>query len=253
MVDLNGKVALVTGATGGLGAATAKKLASLGAKIAINYSGGKSREAAMGVLKEVMDAEGSGMCVMADVSNSGQVKEMFDEVEAGLGGVFVLVNNAGIYVNKPGRLLHEVPEDEMSRVIDINLKGTFICAAEAARRMVGAKTGGRIVNISSVAGVKGSVAGAHYSASKAGVIGLTYTMADQLGQFGILTNSVAPGPVRTKLLEKLTEEDFERQKEKSPIGRIATADEIADAIAFFAQTDIVNGQVLVVDGGNVKH
>ncbi|OIO21977.1 hypothetical protein AUJ17_00430 [Candidatus Micrarchaeota archaeon CG1_02_47_40] len=252
MVDLKGKTALVTGATGGMGKEIAYALSKLGMNVCVNYSSEKKEREAGEIVRGIEKCGTKALAVCADVSNSQEVGAMFKEAHARLGSIFVLVNNAGIYAAKPGTPLHEVPEEEWDRVMNVNLKGVYLCAREAARQMI-ANKGGRIINISSVVGLRGSRAGAHYAASKAGVIGLTYALADELGQYGILANSVAPGPVKTKLLDKLNKTDFERMRRETPIGRIATEKEIADAVCFFAQTDIVNGQVMVVDGGRVKH
>lgn len=252
MAGLKGKTALVTGATGGMGREIAYALSKLGMNVCVNYSSRKREKEAGEIARGIAERGGKAIAVCADVSNSQEVEAMFKEARARLGPIFVLVNNAGVYADNPGTPLHKVPEEEWDRVMDVNLKGTYLCSREAARQMI-ANKGGRIINISSVVGLRGSRAGAHYAASKAGVIGLTYTLADELGQYGILVNSVAPGPVKTKLLDKLTKADFERMKRETPIGRIATEKEIADAVCFFAQTGIVNGQVLVVDGGRVKH
>jgi 3-oxoacyl-[acyl-carrier protein] reductase len=144
-------------------------------------------------------------------------------------------------------------EEEWEWLMGINLKGVFLCTREAARVMEEKKTKGRIVNVSSIAGLIGSKSGCHYAASKGAVIQLTYSWAEELGRKGILVNAVAPGPVMTRLMDKMPKDRLEGFKKDTPQGKLATVEDIANAILFLAVAPSVNGQVLVVDGGRVKH
>jgi 3-oxoacyl-[acyl-carrier protein] reductase len=158
-----------------------------------------------------------------------------------------------VFPKKPGLPTTELSEKEWDWLMRINLKGVFLCTQAVAREMIKRGKGGRIVNVSSIAGLIGSRSGCHYAASKGGVISLTYSWAEELGRHGILVNAVAPGYVRTKLTQGLPSERVSRFLEETPSGRFSTTEDIAEAIVFLATAPNLNGQVLVVDGGRVKH
>ena len=223
---LTGTVALITGGSRGIGAACARKLAALGADIAVVYAG---------------NAEKANEVCAADFD---AVKQTVAAVKAELGSVDILVNSAGI--TRDG-LVAAMCEADFDAVIDTNLKGTFNMIRHCARLFLRAGRG-RIVNISSVAGVAGNAGQANYSASKAGVIGLTKSVARELAPKGITCNAVAPGFVATDMTAALPLTD-EQIRAAVPLGRMAKPEEIADAVAFLLQSDYITGQVLCVDGG----
>ena len=239
---LTGNVALITGGSRGIGAACARKLAALGADIAVVYAGNAE------MANEVCTAcEALGVRARAyqcNVADFDAVKQTVAAVKAELGSVDLLVNSAGI--TRDG-LVAAMCEADFDAVIGTNLTGTFNMIRHCARLFL--RTGrGRIVNISSVAGVAGNAGQANYSASKAGVIGLTKSVARELAPKGITCNAVAPGFVATDMTAALPLTD-EQIRAAVPLGRMAKPEEIADAVAFLLQSDYITGQVLCVDGG----
>ena len=239
---LKGKVAVVTGASRGIGAAVAKKLASLGVDLALIYAGNDA-------LAEAAAADCRALGVRAeayrcDVSDGEAVKETVAKIKAELGGVQLLVNNAGI--TRDG-LVATMKEADFDEVLDVNLKGAFHMIRHCSGLMLRAKYG-RIVNISSVAGLMGNPGQANYAAAKAGLIGLTKTTAKELASRGITVNAVAPGLIDTDMTRSLgLAEDALRAA--IPLGRAGKAEEVADAVAFLLQADYITGVVLRVDGG----
>lgn len=242
-MNFNGKTAIVTGASRGIGAAIAEKLASLGAAVAVIYAGSAARAEDVCVRCRALSG-GEARAYQCDVADFDAVKRTVDAVRADFGGVDLLVNNAG--VNHDG-LLATMRESDFDDVIAVNLKGTFNFLRHCSRVFLRAG-GGRIVNISSVAGVTGNAGQANYAASKAGVIGLTRTAARELAPKGVTCNAVAPGFVATDMTEKLGL-DEETIARSVPLGRMARPEEIADAVAFLLGSDYITGQVLQVDGG----
>ena len=239
---LTGNVALITGGSRGIGAACARKLAALGADIAVVYAG--NAEKANGVCAACEALGVRARAYQCDVADFDAVKQTVAAVKAELGSVDILVNSAGI--TRDG-LVAAMCEADFDAVIDTNLKGTFNMIRHCARLFL--RTGrGRIVNISSVAGVAGNAGQANYSASKAGVIGLTKSVARELAPKGITCNAVAPGFVATDMTAALPLTD-EQIRAAVPLGRMAKPEEIADAVAFLLQSDYITGQVLCVDGG----
>ena len=239
---LTGNVALITGGSRGIGAACARKLAALGADIAVVYAG--NAEKANGVCAACEALGVRARAYQCDVADFDAVKQTVAAVKAELGSVDILVNSAGI--TRDG-LVAAMREADFDAVIATNLKGTFNMIRHCARLFL--RTGhGRIVNISSVAGVAGNAGQANYSASKAGVIGLTKSVARELAPKGITCNAVAPGFVATDMTAALALTD-EQLRAAVPLGRMARPEEIADAVAFLAQSDYITGQVLCVDGG----
>lgn len=239
---LTGNVALITGASRGIGAACAKKLAALGADIAVIYAG--NAEKANEVCTACQALGVRARTYQCDVADFDAVKQTVAAVKAELGSVDILVNSAGI--TRDG-LVAAMREADFDAVIATNLKGTFNMIRHCSRLFLRAGHG-RIVNLSSVAGVSGNAGQANYSASKAGVIGLTKSVARELAPKGITCNAVAPGFVATDMTAALALTD-EQLRAAVPLGRMARPEEIADAVAFLAQSDYITGQVLCVDGG----
>lgn len=239
---LTGNVALITGGSRGIGAACARKLAALGADIAVVYAGNAEKANEVCAACEALGVR--ARAYQCDVADFDAVKQTVAAVKAELGSVDLLVNSAGI--TRDG-LVAAMREADFDAVIGTNLKGTFNMIRHCARLFL--RTGrGRIVNISSVAGVTGNAGQANYSASKAGVIGLTKSVARELAPKGITCNAVAPGFVATDMTAALALSD-EQLRAAVPLGRMARPEEIADAVAFLLQSDYITGQVLCVDGG----
>ena len=239
---LTGNVALITGGSRGIGAACARKLASLGADIAVVYAGNAEKANEVCAACEALGVR--ARAYQCNVADFDAAKQTVAAVKAELGSVDLLVNSAGI--TRDG-LVAAMREADFDAVIDTNLKGTFNMIRHCARLFLRAGRG-RIVNISSVAGVTGNAGQANYSASKAGVIGLTKSVARELAPKGITCNAVAPGFVATDMTAALALTD-EQLRAAVPLGRMARPEEIADAVAFLLQSDYITGQVLCVDGG----
>ena len=242
---LSGKVAVVTGASRGIGRAVAVKLASEGAAVVINYNGSKDR--AEEVKKEIEEAGGKAEIRQCNVPDYAAWEEMFKEIIAELGSVDILVNNAGI--TRDG-LLMKMSEEDYDAVLGTNLKGTFNCIRFVARQMIKQRSG-RIINMASVSGVLGNAGQANYSASKAGVIGLTKSAARELASRGITVNAVAPGFINTEMTEVLSDKVKEGAVAQIPLGRFGETEDISNAVAFLASDEAryITGQVLNVDGG----
>jgi 3-oxoacyl-[acyl-carrier protein] reductase len=234
--SLEGKLALVTGASRGIGRAIAEELARAGAEVVVGYRSGKDEA-------EELAAQIGGRAVQADVSSAEDAKRLVDEA----GDVDVLVNNAGL--TRDG-LLARMSDDDWRTVIDTNLSSVFYTCRAVTRPMM-KKRGGSIVNISSVVGVHGNWGQTNYAASKAGIIGFTKSIARELGSRGVRANVVAPGYVKTQLTDVLPEAATAAMVEATPLGRVAEAREIAGAVRFLAsdEASFITGEVLLVDGG----
>ncbi|MBD2104839.1 3-oxoacyl-[acyl-carrier-protein] reductase [Leptolyngbya sp. FACHB-261] len=246
MKALQDQVAIVTGASRGIGRAIALAFAAEGAKVAINYA--RSGEAAEALVQELQQAGGDGLAVQADVSKVDQVDTLFATVAEKWGQLDVLVNNAGI--TRDGLLMRMKPEDWQA-VIDLNLTGVFLCTRAATKPMVKQRRG-RIINIASVAGQMGNPGQANYSAAKAGVIGFTKTVAKELSSRGITANAVAPGFIATDMTADL--KNTEEILKFIPLGRYGEAAEVAGMVRFLAADPAaayITGQVFNVDGGMV--
>lgn len=243
----NKKVAVVTGASRGIGKAIALELAKTGYFVVINYNG--SEEKAMETKAQIEALGGSAKAVQCDVSNFEACEKFMKEIVEEYKTIDVLVNNAGI--TKDG-LLMRMSEDDFMKVININLKGTFNCIRFASRYMMKQRAG-RIINISSVVGVAGNAGQANYAASKAGVIGLTKSAAKELASRNITVNAIAPGFIETDMTSVLKDEIKEKSVTQIPLGHFGKAEDIAHTAAFLASDNAayITGQVIHVDGGMV--
>jgi len=242
-IDLTGRTALVTGSTRGIGRAIAETLAESGARVAVaGRDLGRAQEAASAISPE---ARGFA----CDVGDVASVTALVEAVEKEFGAIDILVNNAGLTRDN---LLFRIKDDDWDAVIDANLRGAFVAIRAAARGMM-KRRWGRIINIASVVGVVGNKGQANYAASKAGLIGMTKSVAKELASRGILANVVAPGFVETDMTAAMTEDAKETLFTQIPLERLGTPRDIAGVVAFLASdhASYITGQVLVVDGGMV--
>lgn len=247
MMDLNGKVALITGGSRGIGKAIAIKLASYKANIVINYTSNK--EHALKVKEEIESYGVKSIVIKCDVSKSDEVNNMIEEVVKEFGQIDILVNNAGI--TRDG-LLMRMKEEDFDSVIDINLKGVFNCTKSATKYMM-KKRYGKIINISSVVGLIGNAGQANYCASKAGVIGLTKSSARELASRNINVNAIAPGFIDTDMTSVLNENLKETMLKNIPQNRFGSPEDVANLVLFLAcdMSSYITGQIINVDGGMV--
>ncbi|HSN12991.1 MAG TPA: 3-oxoacyl-[acyl-carrier-protein] reductase [Anaeromyxobacteraceae bacterium] len=246
MYDFKGKVALVTGASRGIGRAIAVALAKGGASVALNYAG---NDAAANEALALCEQAGAAKAKLYkfDIADSAACQKAVDEVVADLGGLHVLVNNAGIAVDG---LVMRVKDEDWSRQLQVNLTGTFNMIRAATRPLMKAK-GGSIINLTSVVGEMGNGGQAAYSAAKAGQIGLTKTVARELASRNVRCNAVAPGYIETDMTAGIAEAGKQKLQEMIPLARLGTADDVANAVAWLAsdQASYVTGVVLRVNGG----
>ncbi|REK55008.1 MAG: beta-ketoacyl-ACP reductase [Geobacillus sp.] len=244
---LQGKVALVTGASRGIGRAIALELARQGAKIAVNYAGSEAK--ANEVVGEIKNMGGEAFAIQADVADAQAVEQMVKTVLERFERIDILVNNAGITRDN---LLMRMKEEEWDDVININLKGVFNCTKAVTRPMMKQRYG-RIVNIASVVGVMGNPGQANYVAAKAGVIGLTKTAARELASRNITVNAVAPGFITTDMTERLSEEIKSEMLKQIPLARFGEPEDVAKVVAFLVSdaASYMTGQTLHVDGGMI--
>lgn len=242
---LKEQVAVVTGASRGIGKATAIALGKLGANVVVNYA--SNQQAAEEVVKEIIDNGGSAIAVKADVSQGEEVEEMIKAVMEKWGRIDVLVNNAGITRDT---LMLRMKLEDWQKVINLNLTGVFLCCKAVSKIMLKQRRG-KIVNISSVAGQMGNPGQANYSAAKAGVIGLTKTLAKEFASRGVTVNAVAPGFIETDMTSGLQADEILKM---IPLNRYGKPEEIAGMIRFLvadSASDYITGQVFNVDGGMV--
>ena len=247
MFDLSGKVALITGSRRGMGAAHAIMLAEQGATVIVTDI---TATACSSVVNKIKKAGGKAICYKLDVSNAKEVNSVISSIVKKFGRLDILVNNAGIYQSKPAL---KITEKDWERTININLKGQFLCAQRAAKEMMKDKWG-RIINISSVASGQvgvGIAGGAHYTASKGGVIGLTETLAIEFARYSIQVNAVKPGFILTPMTEKMPEKVLNAKIKEIPMQRMGKAEEVANVVYFYASnlSNYVTGTVISVDGG----
>jgi len=244
-LSLNGRAALVTGASRGIGRAIALELAGMGAGVAVNYASG--RAAAEAVVKEIEAGGGRAVALQADVSDPAAATGLVEAAVRELGGLAVLVNNAGVTRDN---LVMRMKDEEWRTVLETDLSGAFYTCRAALRPMLKARWG-RIVNVASIAGTAGNAGQANYSAAKAGLIGLTKSISREVGSRSITVNAVAPGMIETDMTAVLPEEITRRAAEMASLGRIGTVAEISAVVAFLASpaASYITGQVVVVDGG----
>lgn len=247
MGKLDGKTAIVTGASRGIGAEIAKHLAKEGARVVVNYSGSQSK--AEDVVKEIEAAGGEAYAVQASVGDAESVTAMIATTLERFGTIDILVNNAGITRDN---LLMRMKESEWDDVINTNLKGVFLCTKAVTRQMMKQRAG-RIINIASIVGVSGNAGQANYVAAKAGVIGLTKTTAKELASRNINVNAIAPGFITTEMTDELPEEVKTQMLSQIPLAKLGNPSDVAKAVLFFASDDsnYITGQTLHVDGGMV--
>ena len=238
------KVALVTGASRGIGAAIAKRLATDGFRVVVNYAG--STDKAEAVVREIKEAGGEALAIQANVAEADAVKQMIKQTIDTFGQLDCVVNNAGI--TRDG-LLMRMKEADFDAVIDTNLKGAFLVTQAATRPLL--KTSGRIINIASVVGISGNPGQANYVAAKAGLIGLTKSVARELASNGVTVNAICPGFIETDMTDELTEEQRNLSLGQIPLKRFGQTDDIASLVSFIASDEAryITGQTLAVDGG----
>lgn len=242
---LKGKNAIVTGGSRGIGRSIALQLAENGANVIINYTSNK--EAADRVVAEIEAYNVKGLAIQCDVTKSDEIKKMIEEIENHFDAIDVLVNNAGITKDN---LLLRMKEEEWQQVIDVNLTGVFLCTKAVIRKMMKQKHG-KIVNIASVVGVTGNAGQANYSASKAGVIGFTKSIAKEVASKNIHVNAIAPGFIETDMTAVLSEDIKNGLMESIPLKRYGKPEDIANLVVFLSsnQSNYITGQVIKVDGG----
>ncbi|EDT71029.1 3-oxoacyl-[acyl-carrier-protein] reductase [Clostridium perfringens] len=244
---LKDKVAIVTGGTRGIGRAIALKLADHGANIVINY---RNSDKEAEELKAILEEKGvKVLTVKCDISNFEDSKNLMDKCKEVFGKIDILVNNAGITKDT---LIMRMKEEDFDNVIDVNLKGTFNCAKHASAIMLKQRFG-KIINMTSVVGIAGNAGQVNYAASKAGVIGLTKSLAKELGSRGITVNAVAPGFINTDMTASLSEKVKEEASKNIPLKRLGDPEDVANLVGFLASdaANYITGQVINVDGGMV--
>lgn len=244
-MNLKGKNALVTGGSRGIGKAIALELAREGANVALTYI--SNMDSAKEVIDEIKTFGVKGIAIRVDVSNEEEVNSMIEIVKSEIGGIDILVNNAGITKDN---LLIRMKSEDWDDVINTNLKGVYLCTKAVARGMMKSRYG-KIVNIASVVGISGNAGQGNYSASKAGIIGFTKSIAKELGSRGININGVAPGFVETDMTNVLNDKVKEEMLNLIPLKRFARPEDIADVVAFLCseKANYITGQIINVDGG----
>ncbi|MGI9647755.1 MAG: 3-oxoacyl-[acyl-carrier-protein] reductase [Acidimicrobiia bacterium] len=242
---MTSRVALVTGASRGIGRAAAVRLAADGHRVAVNYL--RSADAAVDVVEEIQAASGEAVAIGADVGTAEGVTSLFSGVEDAFGPVEILVNNAGAV--RDNLLLRMSPED-WDDVLAINLRSVYLCTRTALRGMLRARWG-RVISMTSVSGLYGNAGQANYAAAKAGIVGFTKSVAKEVGSRGITANAVAPGFIETDMTDGIDDANKELALGQISVGRFGTPDEISAAVGYLAseQAAYITGQVLVVDGG----
>ena len=243
-MELKDKVALVTGGAQGIGRTISEELTRAGAHVVL---GDVNLEGAQETAEAINNSDGSASAVKIDVSNATEVREVFDFIIKDKKPVDILVNNAGI--TRDG-LMVRMKESDWDLVLDINLKGSFLCSQQAAKQMMKQKSGA-IVNIASIVGVMGNFGQANYSASKAGVIGLTKTLAREVASRGIRVNAIAPGFIDTEMTRVLDEEVRQKLIEQIPLARLGLPEDVARCVNFLVsdKSSYITGQVINLNGG----
>ena len=245
-MDIKGKVALITGASRGLGRASALALAKEGANVVVNYL--EQRDKAEGVVKLIREMGNKAIAVQADVSKSKDIIRMSKQVFDEFGQVDILLNNAGI-IARPADWLN-ITDEELDRTIGVHLKGSINCIKAFAPSMIKNKIG-RIINITSTYAITGASAVVGYTSAKAGIISLTYGMAKELGSSGITVNAIAPGNFDTDMTQSAGQGTIDWAVSTTPLGRLGRPEEIGEAVVYLVKSDFITGHVLVVDGGQL--
>ena len=244
-INLDGRVALITGSSRGIGAVIARRMAEAGARIALNYNA--SLDAAIEVRDSIAAAGGDAMLIAGDVSDEGQTQQAVKAVLEQLGRIDILVNNAGIHRD---RLLLRMSPADFDEVLQVNLRGAFLCTKYVMPHLI-RQHYGRVINMSSVVGLTGNPGQANYAAAKAGLIGFTKAVAREVASRNVTVNAVAPGYIATGMVEGLSEEQRRQILERIPMGRFGTSEDVAETILFLSSegAGYLTGQVLTVDGG----
>ncbi|KRU26318.1 3-oxoacyl-[acyl-carrier-protein] reductase [Clostridium sporogenes] len=247
MKCLEGRTAIVTGASRGIGRAIAKKLASMGANLVLNYR--SSAKEIDTLLEEIKEFGIETLVIQEDVSSFEDSKKIADEAKNKFGTIDILINNAGITKDS---LILRMTEEDFDKVISVNLKGVYNCSKHIAPIMLKQRSG-KIINISSVVGVAGNAGQCNYAAAKAGVIGITKSLAKELGSRGITVNAVAPGYIRTDMTDALPERVKKSIEDLLPLKRLGTPEDVAETVGFLAsdKAAYITGQVIHVDGGMI--
>jgi 3-oxoacyl-[acyl-carrier protein] reductase len=244
-MNLTDRVAIVTGGGRGIGRAIALRLSEAGATVVVNDVG--SAEPANSVVEEIKAAGRQSLAVLADISVKADVERLAETAKDAFGKIDILVNNAGIARDQ---LILRMSDEEWDKVLTVNLKGAFLCSRAVLRHMIRQRWG-RIISIASIVGIVGNPGQANYGASKAGIIGLTRTLAKEVGSRQITVNAVAPGFIDTEMTQRLGESWKEELKNRIPLGYVGSPRDVAEAVAFLASEEAryITGQVLNVDGG----
>jgi 3-oxoacyl-[acyl-carrier protein] reductase len=246
-IDLSGKVALVTGASRGIGAVVASRLAQAGAKVGVNFHA--SSELATIVVDKINKAGGEAILVGGDVSQEDKAEAVVKQLVEYFGSIDILVNNAGI--NKD-QLLIRMKTEDFDSVMNVNLRGAFLCTRFAMTHMIRQRSG-RVINMSSVVGLSGNPGQANYAAAKAGLVGLTKAVAREVASRNVTVNALAPGYIVTSMVEEIPEDKQEKILARIPMGRFGTPEDVAEAVIFLSSdgASYITGQVLTIDGGMI--
>ncbi len=249
-LDLTGRRALVTGGSRGIGRAIAITLAARGAAVAVNYARGEA--AAREVVAAIEDAGGKAVAVGFDVSDADAVAAGFKQVTEALGGLDILVNNAGISIDA---LLMRAKEEDWETLQRVNLRGTLLCSKAATRSLLRAKASGRIINITSVVGEQGNAGQTMYAATKAGVIGMTKSLAKEVADTEIRINSIAPAVIQTPMLEQVSQETIDYMVSKIPVGRTGKTEEVAALVHYLSSDEcgFATGACFDISGGRATY
>jgi 3-oxoacyl-[acyl-carrier protein] reductase len=247
-MKLSGKIALVTGASSGIGAEISKKLSENGACVIINYN--KNEDGALNILESIKSNGGYGLAYKFDVANRLETFETIEEIIKKVGKIDILINNAGVSLSN---LFIDITEEEWNTIFDINVKGTFNCSQYILKNCMLKRKYGKIINISSMWGQVGASCESAYSASKAAIIGLTKSLAKELGPSNINVNAICPGVIQTKMLDCYTSEDLEELKLETPLNRLGNPNDIANFASFLCtdEATFITGQIFGINGGYI--
>ncbi|MDP7588912.1 MAG: 3-oxoacyl-[acyl-carrier-protein] reductase [SAR202 cluster bacterium] len=246
-IDLSGKVALVTGASRGIGSVVAIRLAQAGAKVGVNFHA--SSELATAVVDKINEAGGEAFLVGGDVSQEDKAEAVIKQLVEHFGSIDILVNNAGINIDQ---LLIRMKTEDFDSVMNINLRGAFLCTRFAMTHMIRQRSG-RVINMSSVVGLSGNPGQANYAAAKAGLVGLTKAVAREVASRNVTVNALAPGYIVTSMVEEIPEDKQDQILARIPMGRFGTPEDVAEAVVFLSSdgASYITGQVLTIDGGMI--